>query len=400
MAITETRKASLVSQFFSDNQIDSTGLLNAILSDLNNTSDVTTADIDWIYGSLGSIYSPPTTGLEKPATVVSIESGSSLKVIYTCLEGQVCDPTTYLVSLYGVVTDANSEAPAKAWLQLHLPAGSSVVLKPISTGAIVTKGTENINNSLAEYINNIASVTPLTGTTVMATVYSITDGDTFEAVQKCLAGQLCVNTPFTVRLEGVSSSELQFANGKSARVWLADHIPPGATVKLIISGSDPYARMVARVYDQDNTNINQLMIKEGQAQEWNPFIESFEGKVHIDQKSAQKTCGTVSVVKRPAILDVAPNSNTGVGPQCQAILVGQQTWFTYTVKNIGDSNWRGWLGVILYNSKKAAIYEYTGDPSFASTITPGQIKTLRASFVIPSGLTDIAGWDAVFNSTE
>jgi len=399
MTITETRKASLVSQFFTDNFIDSSGLLNAILSDLKNTSDVGVADVTWIYESLGSTYTPPDTGLEQSATVVSIEDGTHIKIIYVCLSGQICDPTTYLVSLYGITTDDNSEAPAKAWLQLHLPVGSTVILQPIGDGAIITKGMENINNALAGYISNIAKVTPITGATIMATVYSITDGDTFQAVQQCAAGQLCVNTPFTVRLEGVSSSELQFTGGKSARVWLADHIPPGTVVKLIISGTDPYARMVAQVYDQDNTNINQLEIKEGQAKEWYPFIESFDGKAHIAQKASQKNCGTVNVVKTPGVLAITPDSNTGVGPQCQAIFVGQQSWFTYTVKNIGDTNWKGWLGVILYNSKNVAIYEYTGDPSFASTVKPGEIKTLRASFVVPTSLTDIASWDAVFNSS-
>jgi len=383
MALTETRKSWLVSQFFPSNQLDSDGLLDAILSDLTNSTDVATSDIDWIYASIGSIYTPPETGMEQSATVVSIASGSTINVTINCLPGQVCDLTTRLITLYGIITDSNSESQAKAWLNLHVPPGSSIVLQPTGSSFIITKGTENINNSLAAYISNIAEATPLSGTTIEGTVYAVIDGDTIQVTQNCVAGQLCVNTPFTVRLEGVTSSELIFPSGKSARVWLADHIPPGAYVKLVISGTDPYARLVAKVFDVEGVNINNLEISEGISKEWNPSIESFGGRAKVNTSCA----GTVT--KPSSVISF-------VAPVCNVIKKGQETWFGYQIKNMGAEAWKGWMGVALYD-ETGKTYQYTGDPNYTTILQPGETKTIFAKFLVPTTLGNKITWDAILN---
>ena len=75
---------------------------------------------------------------------------------------------------------------------------------------IITKGSEVINNSLNSYIENLGQITETTGYDMMAVVMEVTDGDTIQVTQQCLPGQLCVTTPFNVRLHGISSSEMNF----------------------------------------------------------------------------------------------------------------------------------------------------------------------------------------------
>ena len=390
MTLSETRKSWLSTNFFPTGLVAASSVMNAILSDLNNTTDVDIPDITWMYQSIGSTYSPVSADYEDTGKVTEIVSGNSIRVLLDCPLGQVCDLTPILIVLEGVST-GSYENESKGWLRLHMPIGSIVTVAKISGNEyLVSKGNENINESLLTYIANLAMVTPATGAEIQAMVVSITDGDTFEAQQVCAAGQLCVVTPFSVRLEGVSSSELTFQSGRTAKTWLADHIPPGSTVTLKIKGSDPYGRQVCTVYFQ-GTNINQLMILSGQGEPYNPEAESFQAKqIGIQVSGCRSNNSPVSTL---ATLEM-------VGPVCNYIKSPpNETWFGYKVRNIGSKAWRGWLGVIVHGS--AGSYEYTGSTQYQTSIpADGSEVTLWAKFVVPTNVGNVTHWDAILNSND
>jgi endonuclease YncB( thermonuclease family) len=390
MALTDTRKTWLATTFFSGNVISSLGLLRAIKSDLQNDTDVGVADVEWIWSALGSTYTPPIVGLEITGKVITINSGTNISVLMDCLSGQVCSLTPRNIILQGVVTTADNDAQARDWMVLHLPLGSNVILTPIGSTYIVTKGTENINNSLATYIATLPLVTPITGSTVSARVISITDGDSFEASQVCAAGQLCVTTPFRVRLEGVSSGELSYPNGRTAKTWLTDKIPPGTVIKLVIKGSDSYGRQVCQVYYPDTVNINQLAILEGQGKVWVPGAESIAGKqIGIQQSSCISSNAAVELL--PTLELVGPPT------PCNYVKAAPDgTWFRYTVRNNGNAPFVGWLGVILHGS--AGDFEYTGTPQYAQTVPAGGEVILQTKVVVPANIGNLRSWDAVINS--
>ncbi len=391
MVITETRKTWLATTFFSGNVISSIGLLRVIKSDLMNDTDVGVADVEWLFSALGSTYVPPAVGLEVTGKVISINSGTNISILLDCLSGQVCDIIPKNIILQGVVTTADNDTQAKEWLNLHMPIGSYVTLTPIGSAFIVTKGTENINNSLSAYLSSLPLVTPITGTTINARVTSIIDGDSFRATQVCAAGQLCVTTEFEVRLEGVSSGELAFPNGRTGKTWLSDKIPPGTIVKLIIKGSDPYGRQVCQVYYPDTVNINQLEILEGQGKVWNPEGESLEGKqIGIQMSGCKSSNAPISLLPTLEL----------VGPVCNYIKAPPaETWFGYTVRNHGNAIWRGWLGVILHGT--AGDYEFTGNPQYAQSVPTSAVDTtLYAKFVVPTNIGNLKTWDATLNSVS
>lgn len=364
--------------------------MNAIISDLNNTTDADVADITWMYQSIGTKYSSVASDYEDTGVVTEITNGRSLKVLLDCPLGQVCDLTPITVNLEGVVT-GDYETESKAWLQLHLPVGSAVSISKISTNEyLVSKGNVSINEELLTYIANLAQVTPVTGSEIQAMVISITDGDTFEAQQVCAAGQLCVVTPFTVRLNGVSASELTFESGRTAKTWLADHIPPGTVVTLSIKGSDPYGRQVCTVY-YNGSNINDLMILSGQGKTYNPEGESFQAKqIGIQLSGCRSNNAPVSTL---ATLEM-------VGAVCNYIKSPpNETWFGYKVRNTGSKTWKGWLGVVVHGS--AGDYEYTGSPQYQVSVpADGATVTLWARFVVPTNVGNVTHWDAVINSNE
>mgnify|MGYP001237889394 CR=1 FL=1 len=390
MTLSETRKSWLSTNFFPNGLITSSSVMNAIVSDLNNTSDADIADISWMYQSIGTTYSSIASDYEDTGVITEIVSGKSFKVLLDCPLGQVCDLTPISVTLEGVST-GNYESEAKAWLSLHLPVGSSISISKISDGEyLASKGNENINESLLTYIANLALVTPATGAEIQAMVISITDGDTFEAQQVCPAGQLCVVTPFTVRLSGVSASELTFQSGRTAKTWLADHIPPGTVVTLSIKGSDPYGRQVCIVY-YNGTNINDLMILSGQGESYNPEAESFQAKqIGIQLSGCKSNNAPVSTL---ATLEM-------VGPVCNYIKSPpNKTWFGYQVRNVGTKSWKGWLGVIVHGS--AGNYEYTGSTQYQTTVPAnGSTVTLWAKFVVPTNVGNVTHWDAIINSND
>jgi len=141
MPITEARKGYLSTHFFSGGIIDSDGLIDAILADLNGTEDVTVDDVVWMFLSLGTRYSPPDIGFEITAKVTAVKDGSAIEALMGCVPGQVCDLTPKTVILYGVFPRSR-DAEAKEWLMLHLPIGSEITLTPMGNNYIVNKNGE------------------------------------------------------------------------------------------------------------------------------------------------------------------------------------------------------------------------------------------------------------------
>jgi len=397
MAITEARKSYLSTHFFSGGTINSEGLIDAILADLNNSEDVGPADIAWIFSALGTRYNPPEIGLEVTGKVTEIVDGSTIRVLMDCAPGQVCDLTPKTVILYGVFPRTR-DAEAKEWLELHLPIGSEITLTPMGNNYIINKGSEVINNSLNSYIDNLGQTTDMTGYDMMAVVMEVTDGDTIQAVQQCLPGQLCVTTPFNVRLHGISSSELSFPAGRTAKSWLAEQIPPGTVVKLAIKGEDAYGRLIAAIYYpiNDTVSINTKMMETGKAKGYNPMAESLDAKAAVKYvggiANAYPAACTSTVTKPSAVLSL-------ISPVCNTVKKdGSDTWFGYTVKNVGDDVWKGWLGVVITDNDSKKTYQYMGDPQKYSSIAPGETKTLYAKFAVPSNFGNKLSWDAIINS--
>jgi len=393
MVLTDTRKTWLATTFFSGNVLSSIGLLRAIKSDLLNDTDVGPTDIAWIFSALGSVYTPPQVGLEITGKLVSVNSGSNLSVLLDCLAGQVCDATQKNIALQGVVTTSDNDAQARDWLALHVPIGSNLTLTPIGNTFIITRGSENINNSLASYLASLPLVTPISGSTVSARVITIIDGDSFEASQVCASWQLCVTKPFEVRLEGVSSGELSYPNGRTAKTWLSDKIPPGTVVKLVVKGQDSYGRQVCQVYYPDTVNINQLAILEGQGRVWVPGAESLVGtQVGIQLALTPCRSSNAPVSLLPSLEMLGP-------PSCNKIYSSAYTsTFEFAVRNNGNAAWHGWLGVILHGT--SGDFEYMGEPKYPYTVEPGETKTINAIFKIPANIGNLRTWDAVLNSKD
>ena len=397
MPITEARKGYLSTHFFSGGIIDSDGLIDAILADLNGTEDVTVDDVVWMFLSLGTRYSPPDIGFEITAKVTAVKDGSAIEALMECVPGQVCDLTPKTVILYGVFPRSR-DAEAKEWLMLHLPIGSEITLTPMGNNYIVNKNGEVINDSLNKYIENLGQVTEITGYDTMASVMEIIDGDTIQVIQQCAPGQLCDITPVRVRLQGVSSSEMSFPAGRAAKSWLYEQIPPGTTVKLAVKGKDTYGRLIADIYYPANstTSINDKMIQAGKTVGYNPTAESIDSKVDVKYvggvaNSYPAAC-TSTVSKPSAVLSL-------ISPVCNVVKKdGSETWFGYTVKNVGDKPWKGWMGVVLTDNNTRKTYQYTGDPRKSSTIAPGETKTLFTKFVVPQEFGNKISWEALINS--
>jgi len=398
MSIAESRKSYLSTHFFSGGTISSEGMINAILADLNNTEDVAPDDIVWIFSALGTKYSPPEIGLEITGKVTEVVDGSTIKALIDCSPGQVCDLTPKNIILYGVFPRTR-DSEAKEWLSLHLPIGSEITLTPMGNNYIITKGSEVINNSLNSYIENLGQITETTGYDMMAVVMEVTDGDTIQVTQQCLPGQLCVTTPFNVRLHGISSSEMNFPAGRTAKTWLYDQIPPGTVVKLAIKGEDSYGRIIAAIYypTDDTVSINTKMIAAGKTTGYNPTAESMDAKAAVKYvggiANAYPASCTSTVTKPSAVLSL-------IAPVCNTVKKdGTDTWFGYTVKNVGDKTWKGWLGVVVTDNDSKKTYQYMGDPLKYSSIAPGETKTLYAKFMVPQDFGNKISWDAIINST-
>lgn len=99
MTLSETKKSWLSTNFFPNGLITSSSVMNAIVSDLNNTPDADIADISWMYQSIGTTYSSIASDYEDTGVITEIVSGKSFKVLLDCPLGQVCDLTPISVTL-------------------------------------------------------------------------------------------------------------------------------------------------------------------------------------------------------------------------------------------------------------------------------------------------------------
>ncbi len=68
---------------------------------------------------------------------------------------------------------------------------------------------------------------------------------------------------FSVRVAGCAAPELKTSGGIAARDALAALLPPNSIVTLDSRRLDKYGRAEARVFDEKNTDIGQLLITNG-----------------------------------------------------------------------------------------------------------------------------------------
>ncbi len=90
-------------------------------------------------------------------------------------------------------------------------------------------------------------------------ITNITDGDTFDCYTESIE--------VTVRLIGVDTPELNTPEGKIAKSFLVNLLPVGTTVILEFDAQilDKYQRVLAYVWINDRTMLNELLLNAGHA---------------------------------------------------------------------------------------------------------------------------------------
>ena len=168
---------------------------------------------------------------------------------------------------------------------------------------------------------------------------------------------------------------------------------------MAIKGEDSYGRIIAAIYypTDDTVSINTKMIAAGKTTGYNPTAESMDAKAAVKYvggiANAYPASCTSTVTKPSAVLSL-------IAPVCNTVKKdGTDTWFGYTVKNVGDKTWKGWLGVVVTDNDSKKTYQYMGDPLKYSSIAPGETKTLYAKFMVPQDFGNKISWDAIINST-
>lgn len=115
------------------------------------------------------------------------------------------------------------------------------------------------------------------------TVQSVIDGDTFKA--KLPSGEVS-----TVRLSCIDSPEKKAPSGQDAAIALRSLLPTGKMIQVEPTGTDIYARTVAKV-TVDNVFVNLWLVQDGHALIYkNYFRPCLEQKQEFEsaQKLAQK----------------------------------------------------------------------------------------------------------------
>ena len=88
-------------------------------------------------------------------------------------------------------------------------------------------------------------------------VVSITDGDTFTAINKD-------NLQLKIRVYGIDAPEKKQAYGSKSKDYLSSLIF-GKNITIDVQSKDRYGRYVANVYSPDGKDVSLLMIHEGMA---------------------------------------------------------------------------------------------------------------------------------------
>lgn len=87
--------------------------------------------------------------------------------------------------------------------------------------------------------------------------------------------------------------------------------------------------------------------------------------------------GETPVAPSPAIV-----TWTGKASVPSKIEAGKEYWFGMELKNSGETDWRGYLGIRI-NTDGEDVFVYAGDRKYAQTIKAGETKMLWCKVAIP-----------------
>lgn len=129
----------------------------------------------------------------------------------------------------------------------------------------------------------LAILTTTYADTLRATVLRVVDGDT---VRVQLAGR-----QIAVRLDSIDAPERHQAGGRDAQRVLAGYLPAGSRVKLVSLGEDRYGRTLAQVYRADGLNVNEQMVRDGQAWVFTKYCRNIGYWGPLEEKARRARAG-------------------------------------------------------------------------------------------------------------
>lgn len=204
----------------------------------------------------------------------------------------------------------------------------------------------------------------------LAVVDYVIDGDTL-SIFSCPDNvcSLASLEATRIRLWHTSVNEIDYPSGEEAKSWVQERIGEGDTISFDRKGEDPYGRILAIVYSDAGENINTGLIESGYGRPWTAEeSELYETKIE-DGENTEPPYGTV--IQFVEVTSMPEN-----------IVLGSINWIGANYKNVGDKSGKYWLGVRLQDAEDTS-WRFTGDPTYASSIDPGETKTFWCKFSPP-----------------
>lgn len=251
---------------------------------------------------------------------------------------------------------------------------------------------EVYESTIVDALGRLGESCESTGTTThvgaeVAVLDRIIDGDTIEAF--VCPGNVCALAPLEperFRMWHVSVDEINYPDGTEAKAWLATQIKTGDEISFDRKGEDPYGRILAIVYNKNGVNLNTALIASGYGRPWTAEeSEEYESEVGGETGSTTAEDATLQFTGNYSIPD--------------SIVLGSENWFSGEYTNIGTSSGKWWLGIRLQD-ENGVDWRYTGDSQYATTIAPGETKTLRAKCSPPTTLVGSLRTFLVLNRSE
>jgi endonuclease YncB( thermonuclease family) len=99
--------------------------------------------------------------------------------------------------------------------------------------------------------------------TMSATVDRVIDGDTVVVHMRYMPGKELHGEH--VRVEGINAPELSQAGGAASRDFARELLPIESDITLVMSRSDKYGRVLAKIVLADGRNFGDVMVLAGHA---------------------------------------------------------------------------------------------------------------------------------------